>query len=196
MSKPNLRLPSAGLVLGALALIVAVAGNTGAFAGTKVTKVVIRKGQIAKGAITAKSLAPGAVHPAAISKGAVGLAALRPGSVDSSVLAPDAVTAGALAPGSVYGGALGEVTLHSAPIVDADLLPDKEWTTSAPVMASCGSGERILSGGVVFTNAADKEVGIVASQPFVNGSGSGWVGAITTNAGGAAKAEVQALCLK
>jgi hypothetical protein len=197
MSKPNLRRPSAGLLLGALALIVAVAGNTGAFAGTKVTKVVVRKGQIAKGAVSAKALAPGAVHPAAISKGAVGLAALRPGSVDSSILAPGAVTDEALAPGAVYGGALGEVTLHSAPIVDADAVPaNNEWTISAPATASCGSGERVLSGGVVFTNPADKEVGIVASQPFVNGSGNGWVGAITTNAGGAAKAEVQALCLK
>ena len=61
MRKPTLRRrPSAGLVLGALALIVAVAGNSGAFAGTK---VIVRKGQIAKGAVTAKALAQGAVHP-------------------------------------------------------------------------------------------------------------------------------------
>jgi hypothetical protein len=193
MRKLKIRRPSAALVLGALALIVAVAGNSGAFAGTK---VIVRKGQIAKGAVTAKSLAAGAVHPAAISKGAVGVAALRPGSVGPSVLAPDAVTSGQLAPGSVYGGALGEVTLHSAAIVDADAVPDKEWTVSAPVTASCGSGERVLSGGVVFTAPADREVGIVTSQPFVNGSSNGWVGAITTNAGGLAKAEVQALCLK
>jgi hypothetical protein len=191
---PKLGRPSAGIVLGALALIVAVAGNSGAFAGTK---VIVRKGQIAKGAVTAKALAQGAVHPAAISKGAVGIAALRPGSVNSSILAPNAVTGGALAPGSVYGGALGEVTLHSAPIVDADAVPDNgDWTESTPVTALCSPGERILSGGVVFTDAADREVGIVISQPLVNGGSNGWVGAITTNAGGLAKAEVQALCLR
>jgi hypothetical protein len=193
MRKLIRRRPSAGVVLGTLALIVAVAGNSGAFAGTR---VIVRKGQIAKGAVTAKALAQGAVHPAAISKGAIGVAALRPGSVGSSTLAPDAVTSGAIAPGSVYGGALGEVTLHSAAIVDADVFPDKEWTASAPVAAMCGSGERVLSGGVVFTNAGDKEVGTIISQPFVNGGANGWVGAITTNAGGAAKAEVQALCLR
>ena len=60
----------------------------------------------------------------------------------------------------------------------------------------CGSGVRVLAGGVVFTDAADKEVGIVISQPLVNGGSNGWVGAITTNSGGLAKAEVQALCLK
>lgn len=59
-----------------------------------------------------------------------------------------------------------------------------------------GTGERALSGGVVFTAMADREVGRIVSQPFVNGCGNGWVGAITTNAGGAAKAEVQALCLR
>lgn len=194
MKKPNLRRPSAGLVLGALALIVAVAGNSGAFAGTK---VIVRKGQIAKGAVTAKSLAHGAVHPAAISKGAVGVAALRPGSVDSSVLAPDAVTSGALAPGSVYGGALGEVTLHSAAITDADTgAHNGEWTVSQPAVALCGSGERVLSGGVVFTELGDAQVGIIASQAFVNGSQNGWAGRITSDAGGLAKAEVQVLCLK
>jgi hypothetical protein len=187
------RRPSAGVVLGTLALVVAVAGNSGAFARTK---VIVRKGEIAKGAVTAKSLAQGAVHPAAISKGAVGVAALRPGSVGSGTLAPDSVTSGALAPGAVYGGALGEVSVHTAAIMDADVFPDKEWTASTPATAMCGSGERILSGGVVFTATGDREVGTFISQPFVNGGGNGWVGAITTNAGGAAKAEVQALCLK
>jgi hypothetical protein len=194
MKKPNLRRPSAGLVLGALALIVAVAGNSGAFAGTK---VIVRKGQIAKGAVTAKTLAHGAVHPAALSRGAVGLAALRPGSVDSSVLAPDAVTSGQLAPGSVYGGALGEVTLHSVPIVDADSAADvSNWTPSPAVTAGCGPGERVLSGGVVITNVGNGRVGIVTSQPLMNGPQTGWVGGITTDTGGVAKGEVQALCLK
>lgn len=194
MSKPKLRRPSAGLLLGALALIVAVAGNSGAFAGTK---VIVRKGQIAKGAVTAKALAQGAVHPAAISKGAVGVAALRPGSVGSSVLAPDAVGAGQLAPGSVYGGALGEVSVHSAAIVDADTVPHNlEWTPSQSAVATCASGERLLSGGVVFTEVADGQVGIITSQAFVNGGQNGWAGRITTDAGGLAKAEVQALCLK
>jgi hypothetical protein len=194
MRKLKMRRPSAGLVLGALALIVAVAGNSGAFAGTK---VVVRKGQIAKGAVGAKALAQGAVHPKALSAGAVTAAAIKGGAVGPGALAPDAVSAPAMAPGSVYGGALGEVTLHSAAITDADLDPsNNEWTVSAPVTAACGSGERILSGGVVFTNASNNEVGTIISQPFVNGSGNGWVGAITTNAGGLAKAEVQALCLK
>lgn len=194
MRKLKPRRPSAGVVLGTLALIVAVAGNSGAFAGTK---VIVRKGEIAKGAVTAKALAKGSVHPAAISKGAVGVAALRPGSVGSSVLAPDAVTGGALAPGSVYGGALGEVTLHSAAIVDADVVAHNgEWTAAPAVTALCAAGERLLSGGVVIANPGNDEVNIVASQAFVNGPAQGWVGRTISDAGGQGKAEVQALCLK
>jgi hypothetical protein len=187
--------PSPALIVALLALVVAVVGEAGA-AQTKTT-VIVRKGQIAKGAVTAKSLAKGAVHPKALAGGVVTAAAIRPGAVGPPALAPDAVTSGALAPGSVYGGALGEVTLHSAAIVDADVVAENgTWTPSAAASALCGSGERVLSGGVTFTDGGNSEVGIVISQPFINGPNSGWVGAITSNAGGTAKAEVQALCLK
>jgi hypothetical protein len=196
MRKLASRRPSPALVLAALALIVAVVGTAQAAPGTK-TVLVVRKGQIAKGAVGAKALGAGAVHPKALAAGAVTAAAIKAGAVGGVALAPDSVGAGQLAPGAVYGGAFGEVSVHSAAIVDADADPsNNEWTTSAPVTALCGSGERVLSGGVVFTNAGNKEVGIVTSQPFVNGTGNGWVGAITTNAGGAARAEVQVLCLK
>lgn len=206
MRKLAARRPSPALLLAFVALTVAVAGQAWA-APTKTKVVVVRKGQIAKGAVGAKALAkgavraralaPGAVHPKMLAQGAVGAAAIRPGAVGAGALAPDAVTGGALAPGSVYGGALGEVALHSAAIVDADTDPSNiEWTASTPVTVQCAAGERVISGGVVFTNSGNHEVGIIISQPFVNGPNSGWVGAITSNSGGTAKAEVQALCLK
>jgi hypothetical protein len=194
MRKLHLRRPSAGVLLGTLALIVAVAGNSGAFAGTK---VIVRKGQIEKGAVTAKTLAAGAVHPKALSSGAVTAKAIKGGVVGSGALAPDSVTASALAPGSVYGGALGEVTVHTVALKDEDATADlSNWTTSPAATALCGAGERILSGGVVFTNTGNHRVAIVQSAPFSNGSSSGWVGQITTDTGGQATAEVQALCLK
>lgn len=195
MRKKILRRPSAGVVLGTLALIVAVAGNSGAFAGP--TKVIVRKGEIAKGAVGAKALAMGAVHPKALSPGSVGAAAIKGGSVTAAALAPDSVTSAALASGSVYGGALGEATLHSAAIVDADADPHNgAWTLSTPTTAACGEGERLINGGVVITNPGNDLVNIVGSQPFVNGAAQGWTGRIESDFGGQAKAEVQALCLK
>jgi hypothetical protein len=198
MKKPKLRRPSAGVVLGTLALIVAVAGNTNAFSATKTTtRVIVRKGQIAKGAVTAKALAQGAVHPKALSPGAVSAAALKGGAVGAAALAPDAVTSGAIAPGSVYGGALGEVSVHTAGITDADAVPkNDEWTASGTGAALCAPGEHILSGGVVVTNAGNHEVAVINSTPIVNGPNNGWAGQITSNSGGVATAEVQALCLR
>jgi hypothetical protein len=192
------RRPSPALVLAALALLVAVVGTASVATGAKTrTVVIVRKGQIAKGAVTAKSLAQGAVHAKALSAGAVGAGAIKGGAITGSAIAPDSVGAGQLAPGSVYGGALGEVTVHSAPLIDADATADlSTWTPSPPATALCAAGERVISGGVVFTSVANGRVAIVMSQPFVNGAQNGWVGSITTDSGGVAKAEVQALCLK
>ena len=130
MSKLKCKRPAPGTVLGTLALIVALAGNTGAFAGTghKITRADIVKGAVtanaiapgavrakalaknavhsnalAAGAVNAKALATGAVGSAAISAGAVNSKALATGAVGPSALVSDAVTANAIAPESIRG---------------------------------------------------------------------------------------------
>ncbi len=205
MRKAKLKRPSTGTVLGLLALIVAVAGNTGAFAGT--SHIIVRKGDIAKGAVTANALAKGAVHAKAIAKGAVTAKALangavtanaiKPGAVTAGALGANAVTAGTLAPGSVYGGALGPVTAHTATMKDLDAVAENgTWTASDTTFATCSTGERLLTGGIVFTNPGNREVGVLESLPFSSSTTSGFVGQITSNSGGTAAAEVQAICLK
>jgi trimeric autotransporter adhesin len=204
MKSIKLKRPTPGTVLGLLALIVAVAGNANAFSATH---VIVRKGDIAKGAVTAKALAAGAVHARAmapgavqakaLAKGSVSTGALRSGAVGADALAPDSVTAAAIAPGSVYGAALGPVELHSTPIVDLDVPPElSNWTNSNTEIARCATGERLLSGGIVFTDLGNRRVGIVESLPIHNSNQNGWAGQITSDANGAATAEVQALCLK
>ncbi|HEY1853121.1 MAG TPA: hypothetical protein VGG40_00910 [Solirubrobacterales bacterium] len=145
--KPSTRsLATAALVFAVLAFVVAMIG----VATAKPTRVIVRRGDIQPGAVTAKDLAKGAVHARAIAKGAihgsaiangainssnianeaihpaqlapesVGGRALTKGSVGTAALANDAVTAAQLAPESVYGGALGKVTLVTKPIADLD----------------------------------------------------------------------------
>ncbi len=82
MSKPKLKRPAPGTVLGALALIVAVAGNANALAGGHHT--LVHRGDIAKGAVTARALANGAVHPKALAKGVVTAKALHAGAVTAT----------------------------------------------------------------------------------------------------------------
>jgi hypothetical protein len=201
-----LRLPSPALVVALIALSVALAGHAGAFRGGGHHQLV-RKGDIAPGAVTARALgkgvvhagalATGAVHPRALAAGSVGAVALAGGAVGPPAIAPDAVTRAALAPGSVYGGALGEVSFHSAPIPDLDTdAHNGEWTSSDTVTAGCGNGERVISGGVAFGNPGDRQVATIESAPFVNGAAQGWTGQITTDSGGGASAEVVVLCLK
>lgn len=214
MPKTKLKRPAPGTVLGLLALIVAVAGNTGAFAGSgkKVTKNDLAKGavtahalakgavrapKLAKGAVTARAIKQGAVGAGALAADAVGPAAIKPGSVGAGALAPNAVTSSALAPGSVYGAALGPVMVHTTPIADLDVPPEiSTWTTSNTETASCGPGERLLSGGVIVTNPGNRRVSIVRSLPFSTGTLEGVSGQISTDSNGTAAAEVQAICLK
>jgi hypothetical protein len=218
MTKPKLKRPSLGTVLGFTALVIAIGGTAHAATSHPATKtIIVRKGQIAKGAVTAKALAPGAVHaiaiakgavhrkaladnavgPAALAKEAVQARALASGAVGPAQIAPDAVTAGAIAPGSVYGGALGPVTLHSVPIADLDETADlSTWTASDTAAATCGPGEHLLTGGVVLSNPGNRRVGVIESLPFINGTSSGYAGRVTSDSGGLATAEVQVVCLK
>jgi hypothetical protein len=213
MSKLRLKRPVPGTILGFIALMVALAGNADALT----SHTIVRKGDIAKGAVTAKALAPGAVKSKALAKGsvnskalaagavgagalgsgAVTVKSLAPGSVTSGALGANSVTSTALAPSSIYGGALGSVVVHGAPIADLDVAPENgTWTPSSPAVAMCAPGERLLDGGIVFTKPGNGEVGVLAAVPTINGSAEGYVGRITSNSGGTAAAEVQAVCLK
>jgi hypothetical protein len=190
-------------VLGFAALIVSLSGSANATSSS----TLVRKGDIAPGAVTAKALAKGAVHSKALAKGAINAKALAKGAVTASALARDAVTgdalgedsvtARAIAPGSVYGGALGTETVHTVPIADADsVASNPEWTASNTETAVCGTGERLLSAGFAFTNPGNREVAFLQALPFTNnGTANGVSGRITSNSGGSATAEIVALCL-
>ncbi len=193
MPKLRLKLPSLGTVLGFTALMVALAGNAGALPG----KNVVKRGDIAKGAVTARNLSRNAVRRPAITKASVTPRALRGGAVGTNALAANAVTANAIAPDSVRGYALGPVVIHTTPIADNDASPDlSTWTSSNTEVAKCGVGERLLSGGVTFTDPGNRRVGIIESQPFSNSGVEGWAGQITSDSGGSASAEVEVVCLK
>jgi hypothetical protein len=205
MGKMRPRLPSPALVVALIALSISLAGNAGAFSGQD--HGLVRKGDIAPGAVTAKSLARGAVHAKALATGAVHSQALAPGAVGASALARgsvtalalagDSVTAGAIAPGSVYGGALGPQTIHATQIPDLDAVAENPvWTASNSETATCALGERLLGGGFSFPNPGNREVGFIEATPFTNGNNNGVQGRMTSNSGGSAIGEIEAFCLK
>jgi hypothetical protein len=212
-TNPGTAMGALGLLFGFLALVVALSSS--ADAGSR--HAFIRKGDIAPGAVTAKTLANGAVHPKALAKGAVTTPKLKAGAVKTQALAKDAVTtailakgsvtatalgadsvtAGAIAPSSVYGGALGSLAVHTVQITDQDAVAENgTWTASNTEAVTCAPGERLISGGFVFTNPGNREVGFLQALPFINGDTQGVTGRFTSNSGGSAVAEVEAVCLK
>jgi hypothetical protein len=220
MGRFELGHPSFGTVAGSISIVLSFAALIVALSGSadaRSSHLIVRKGDIARGAVTARSLARGAVHTNALAAGAVkakalaadavGSSALAKGSVTPDALAHDSVDAGALAdgsvtavaiaPGSVYGAALGAETVHIVPIADLDAVAENgTWTASNTEVASCSPGEHLLDGGFAFTNPGNREVAFLQALPFSTGSTSGVSGRITSNSGGSAAAEVVALCLK
>ena len=201
------------LVFAFAAFVVVVSGNADAARHV----YVVKKGDIAPGAVTAKTIAPGAVHKKALAKnavtspkiaagavksadlgkGAVTAGALDRGAVTPPALAEDSVTSTALAPKSVYGAALGEETIHTATIKDQDeIASNPDWTASSTGVAACGSGERLWQTGFNFTNLGNRQVSFLEALPILNSSVNGFKGAFASNSGGSAEAQITAYCLK
>jgi hypothetical protein len=195
------------------AFVVVVSGNADAARHA----YLVKKGDIAPGAVTAKTLAHGAVHPKALAKGAVTSPKIKAGAVDTPALAKgavtsavlghgavtppalaeDSVTSAALAPKSVYGAALGEETVHTVTIKDLDeIASNPDWTASNTAAAACGAGERLMESGYTFTNPGNRQVSFLQALPVLNGSTNTFVGAFASNSGGSAEAQITAYCLK
>lgn len=185
--------PSPGTIIATVALVVAVVGT----ANAAPSKVIVRKGDIAPGAVTAKTIAGGAVTAPKIRKSAVTAPKLASGAVTSASIANDAVTSASIAPGSIYGGALGPETLVTKPIADLDSVPHNgEWTPSNSEVALCGSGESLLGTGFAMTSPGNGEATWLDALPLINAETHGVMGRITTDSGGTASGEIVAICLK
>jgi len=202
----------AALIVAIMALIVAVVG----VAGAAPTRVVVRKGDIAPGAVTAKSLARGAVTARKIRKRAVTAAKLADGAVQGRSLAPgavgqqslgsevvgtaalakNAVTASQLAPGSVYGGSLRDTKVVTTPIADLDpIAHNGEWTPSNTEAALCAPGEKVIGSGFTLNAPGGQAASWLQASPIYSGDRQGMVGRISTDAGGTATAAITAVCL-
>jgi len=203
--------PSAATVMSAVAMVAALAAlaiSLSGIAGASSNHgALVKRGDIAPGAVTAKNLAPGSVHAKALAASAVTSPKLRTGSVNRRVLkkgsvtpnaiAPDAVTAGAIAPGSVYGGALGPRTLHVTPIKDLDQVAENgTWTGGDTGASVCGTGEVLLGTGFAMPQPGNSEVAWIEVLPFLASTGEGVKGRYVSNSGGTSEGQVVALCLK
>jgi hypothetical protein len=205
------RRPSAATTMSAIAMVAALAALAISLSGiagaaSKHSRLV-KRGDIAPGAVTSRAIGPGAVHAKDLAASAVTSPKLRTGAVNRRVLkresvtanaiAPDAVTAGAIAPGSVYGGALGPRTLHVTSISDLDTVASNpEWTAGNNGVSVCSQGEALLGTGFAMPQPGNREVAWIEVLPYLTPIGDGVKGRYTSNSGGTSEGQVVALCLK
>ena len=115
--KTGRRMPSPALVLGVVALVVAMSGAAIALPGKNsvksndIAKGSVKSKQIKADAVKKKHLKEGSVTAAAIAEGAVGSAAIADGAVGSSELAADSVNGSKVANGSLGADDLGDYDL-------------------------------------------------------------------------------------
>jgi hypothetical protein len=209
---PTFWVAVAALVVAMAAFIVAISGIA-----TASQKVIVRKGDIAPGAVTAKALAKGAVTAPKIRKATITGAKLASGSVTSENLASGSVTAsklgggavtaqaiaggavtkGAIAPGSIGASQLGQEEVVATPIRDLDAIAHNgEWTPSNTEVAVCGGGGKLTGGGFSFSTSTNGESNWIEALPIINGEAQGVAGRFTSDAGGAATGQIVAICLK
>jgi hypothetical protein len=205
------RRPSAATVMSAIAMVAALAALgislSGIAGAASKHPSLVKRGDIAPGAVTSRAIGAGAVHAKDLAAsavtspklrtGAVNRRGLKKGSVTANAIAPDAVTAGAIAPGSVYGGALGPRTLQVTPIGDLDQVAENgTWTAGNNGAALCGQGEVLLGTGFAMPQPGNREVAWIEALPFLTPIGDGVKGRYTSNSGGTSEGQVAALCLR
>jgi hypothetical protein len=185
MSLIKVRKPSPALVVAILALIVAMAG--GAYAVT-----------LPKKSVGPKQLKAGAVKTGKIRDGAVITSKLGDAAVTAPKLGDAAVTAPKLGTAAVIAAKLGPAVIHRGEITVGD-------GVGAALTVSCGSTERLLSGGARLANNVNEDLQLTTSRPVLGDadpaegeSPNGWRAAGFNPAGGVGPRQLRVfvLCLQ
>lgn len=215
-SKSKFR-PSPALVIGCLALFMAMTGSAlaigkntvrspqivnGAVKAADLGRNAVRSGKILNEGIYAADLATDSVRSDEIATDAVGGDEIAENAVSSSEVADDSLTAddlGAASVGSseVADGSLGKADLGSGSVGASELGGVTVRSNSESVKAgangsvsvACQAGEQVLSGG---GQPGHFGVEMTSSRP----SGNGWLYQARNNTGGNSTITAYAVCLK
>ncbi len=176
--------PTAPIVINLIALSIVLGGQAFALPG----RHVVKKGDFAAGAVTARNLRSGVVHTKTLRRGAVGEVALRNRSIVGRMIRP----------GAVSGLTLAGVESFVAGIPDADpagpMGADGNWTSSSATVA-CQPGGKLFSGGVSISGPSNGRGFVQSTFPSSTDAVS-WIGEISTDTGGTSPGHLLALCLK
>jgi hypothetical protein len=172
--------PTAPVAINLIALFIVLGGHAIALPG----KHVVKKNDIAAGAVTARNLAPGIVTTAKLARNAV----------TDAALANEAVTGRTIKTRSVHGLTLAGTFQPVANVPDADPVADFSWSISGAT-ATCPSSAMLLNGGVTIQDSALHRAFVQSIYPS-SSNDSTWVGQISTDTGGVSPGQLYAHCLR
>jgi hypothetical protein len=172
------------MVINLIALSIVLGGQAVALQGNG----VVKRDDLARGSVTARNLSPGIITKSKLAGHAV----------KAESLATGAVVGRTIKPSSIHGMSLEGTTTPITTILDADpagpMGSDGNWT-NANGAVSCPSGALLLSGGIRIQTSASHRAFIESIYPSGTGAPT-WLGAISTDTGGASPGELRALCLR
>jgi hypothetical protein len=119
----------------------------GAVTAPKIQKATITAAKLKNGAVTAPKLADGSVTATALGNGSVTASKLGPGSVTAPAIAGGAVTSGAIAPLSVGAAQMGEEEVVLKPIADLDVAAHNNEWTASNLEVAVCGPGQRLLGG-------------------------------------------------
>ena len=197
-SKTNSFRPSPALVIGCLALFLALTGS--AFA-VGVAKNSVRSAQIVDGTVRTVDLRDNAVNAAKIAANSVGSEEIAENAVESAEVAQDALTSQDLGPASVTSSEVADQSLTADDLGPNSVAASELGTvtvrtnatsiakgTNGSVSVSCAAGEQVLGGGGQPSHFGTE---MTSSRP----SGNGWLYQAQNNTGGQETITAYALCL-
>lgn len=145
--------PSAGVVIGIIALVFAMGGAAVALPG----KNKVDKNDIAKNAVTTKTLKNGAVTGAKLGAGAVTADKLGAGAVTDAKLANGAVTTAKLADNAVTGAKVDEASLGTVPAAAKADTAEKANTAQSAATAQTADKANTATSAGTAAKASDAE---------------------------------------
>ena len=167
----------------------------GSVATKSIAKLAVNAGRLANLGVTTGKLANEAVGTGklgseAVTTGKLGSEAVNNGrlannAVNNGKLADNAVTSNKIQDGQVLAADLGPINVKTAVATESK-------TGSIQVAVSCGSGERLISGGGLWSGSNTTDAQLRASFP----SGNNWVAQGNNNSGGPLDFTAYALCLQ
>lgn len=177
------RRPSAGLVVGLIALFVALGGTS--YAAVNLPKGSVGTAQLKNSAVTAQKVKANAIGSGKVRDGSLLAQDFKAGQLPAGPTGPAGPQGPQGSPGPQGAPGISGYEIVTGPDVN---VPDRG---SAQFTASCPAGKQVVGGGYEVTSSTDVEL----NRSGPSNAGRSWFVRVTNNSGAAKTVNAQAICV-